>query len=156
MILMPVLMLLPLIALPIFWILPLSQALPIYLCLVALSAVTFRVMRKTMKLPAKTGAEYLVGKEARVVSKSGPAYELQYLVRLDGELWSARSNDVLEPGERVIITAIRSNSLIVKHKALIERVLQSLMLSGTTIWLFQCFRLLPSRCIAYFSTHTFR
>lgn len=46
MILMPLLMFLPLLALPIFWILPLGEALPIYLCLVAISAALMWVGRQ--------------------------------------------------------------------------------------------------------------
>jgi membrane protein implicated in regulation of membrane protease activity len=114
MVLMPILMLLPLLALPVFWLLPLTQAIAIYLCVVLLSAAMFRIMRKAKKLPPMTGAEYLVGKDAKVVSKSPPEHAVPYLVRLDGELWSADSSDILQPGERVKITAVKSDCLIVK------------------------------------------
>ncbi|MEJ2695749.1 MAG: NfeD family protein [Candidatus Sulfobium sp.] len=117
MVLMPLLMFLPLLALPIFWLLPLAEALPIYLCLVALSAAMMWVMRKTMKMPSRTGAEYLVGREAKVVSRSGPGYGTQYQVRVDGELWSARSSDALAPGDSVTVAEIKSNVLIVERKS---------------------------------------
>jgi membrane protein implicated in regulation of membrane protease activity len=115
MVLMPLLMFLPLLALPIFWLLPLAEALPIYLCLVALSVAMMWVMRKTMMMPSRTGAEYLVGMEAKVVYRSGLGYGTQYLVRVDGELWSARNSDLLEAGGSVIITAVKSNTLMVKE-----------------------------------------
>jgi membrane protein implicated in regulation of membrane protease activity len=115
MFLMLVAMLLPLLALPIFWILPPAAALPIYIVFVALSAVMFRIMRRSMKLPPQTGAEHLIGKEAKVVSKSPPGDAAPYLVRLEGELWSAESADILQPGERVIVAAVRSNCLIVER-----------------------------------------
>jgi len=117
MILMPILMFLPLLALPVFWLLPLKPAIIIYLCIVTLSAAMFRAMRKAKKLPPMTGAEYLVGKDAKVVSKSPPEHAAPYLVRLDGELWSAESEDILRPGERVIIEAVKSNFLVVKKAA---------------------------------------
>lgn len=122
MVLMPLLMFLPLIALPIFWLLPLTKALPIYLCLVALSAVMMLVMRKTMKMPARTGREYLIGREAEVVSPSRQGDWAEYLVRADGELWSAHSSDLLEVGESVTIKAVKSNALIVERKAVDKRI----------------------------------
>lgn len=116
MLLMPLLMLLPLIALPIFWLLPLVWALPIYLFFCLISAAMMRIMMKTMKLPPASGTEYLVGREAKVVSKSSSGYGASYQVRLHGELWSAQSDDNLQPGEKVIIEAVRGNSLVVKRK----------------------------------------
>ena len=111
--LMPLLMVLPLLALPIFWLLPLAEALPIYACLFAVWLAMVRIMRKTMKFPAKTGTEHLTGREAVIVSKSEGEYGAQYIARLEGELWSAESADILRPGEKGIVTSVRGNKLIV-------------------------------------------
>jgi len=38
------------------------------------------------------------------------------MVRIEGELWSARSRDALEPGETVVIVAVEGNRLTVAHR----------------------------------------
>ena len=59
MILMPLVMLLPVIVLPVFWVFPFGEALPIYLFSVSLFAGMMWVMHRTMKYPRMTGAESL-------------------------------------------------------------------------------------------------
>lgn len=122
MVLMPLLMLLPLLALPIFWLLPWGQALPVYLFLVAISAAMMWVMRKTMKMPPKTGAECLVGREAEVASRTEQPQGKQYMVRVDGELWTAQSSESLQAGDVVVIVEVRSNALLVKRKGDISEI----------------------------------
>lgn len=70
-----------------------------------------------MKMPARTGREDLVGREARVVSGSKPERGRNYLVRVDGELWTARSDAALHAGDSVVIMSVRGNVLLVKPKA---------------------------------------
>jgi membrane protein implicated in regulation of membrane protease activity len=38
------------------------------------------------------------------------------MVRIEGELWSARSRDSLQPGETVMIAGVKGNYLTVEHK----------------------------------------
>ena len=59
--------------------------------------------------------ESLIGAEAKVVSRLKPGDHAQYLVRSQGELWSAKSPNVLHPGETVNIGAIDGITLIVKR-----------------------------------------
>jgi membrane protein implicated in regulation of membrane protease activity len=110
------LMLLPIVDLSVFWLLPLGWAIPIYVFSVFLSVLMFWVMRKTMKRPVVTGAESLIGRDAKVISRSEPDYGSPYLVQAENVLWTAGSNDDLRPGEMVIIVAVESNRLIVEHK----------------------------------------
>lgn len=105
----------PLIALPIFWFMPPNLAIPIYAVIVVISGLTYRVIRKSMKERPKTGAESLIGAEAEVISRLKPGDHAQYLVRSQGELWSARSPNVLHPGETVNIGAVDGITLIVKR-----------------------------------------
>jgi membrane protein implicated in regulation of membrane protease activity len=114
--LMFLLMLLPLVALPVFWFLPLRWAIPVYAFSILVSGLVFRLMRKTMKRPVATGAESLIGKDAEVISRSRPDYGTPYLVQVENVLWSAASPDDLQSGEMVTITAVEGNKLIVKHK----------------------------------------
>lgn len=114
MILMMILMFLPLIAIPVFWLLPIDLAIPVYLACVLLSAWMFWIMRRTHKRPVVTGAEGLIKQEARVVSKAGAAV----FVRVEGELWAARSDDPLDTGDRVIIVGKEGNMLRIKRTKL--------------------------------------
>jgi membrane protein implicated in regulation of membrane protease activity len=111
---MAILMLLPLIALPVFWYLPLPQAIAIYAIAVLISGVMHWIMHSSMKRPVVTGAESLIGRDAEVVSRSNQ-YRTSYQVRVKHELWSADSEEELECGETVVITAVKGNRLVVKR-----------------------------------------
>lgn len=112
---MLILMLLPLLALPVFWFLPLSWAILIYVVCVLVSASMFWLMRRSKRRPAVTGAESLMQKEAEVVSKSTAGKHL-YMVRVGGELWTAKSRDSVQPGETVTIVAVDGNRLTVERQ----------------------------------------
>jgi len=115
MILMPLVMLLPVIGLPVFWVFPFGQALPIYLFFVSLFAGMMWVMHRTMHYPRMTGAESLTGKTAEVVSRTSLGYGPPYIVRILGELWSADSKETLHIGEKVTVICVKGNSVLVKH-----------------------------------------
>lgn len=124
MILMPFVMLLPVIGLPIFWVLPFAEALSTYLFLVFLFAGMMWLMHRTMKYPPLTGAEPLLGKTAEVVSKTSLGYVPPYMIRILGELWSADSEDSLQLGDTVMIVSVQGNSVLVKranqHKSIVD------------------------------------
>jgi membrane protein implicated in regulation of membrane protease activity len=114
--LMLVLMFLPLIALPVFWLLPFAQAIPLYALSVLVSAAMFWFMRGSMTQRAVTGAEGLIGKDARVVSQSRSGNEQAYLVEVKGELWTATSAADVKVGETVRIMGMDGIKLIVGRK----------------------------------------
>jgi membrane protein implicated in regulation of membrane protease activity len=114
--LMIVLMLMPLIALPVFWLLPLAQAIPLYALSLLVSAAMTWFMRASMRRRAVTGAEGLIDKDAKVISQSRSGNDVAYLVEVKGELWSATSADALKIGDKVKITAMDGIKLIVKRK----------------------------------------
>jgi membrane protein implicated in regulation of membrane protease activity len=118
MIIMFILMFLPLIALPVFWFLPLGQAVFVYLISLLLSGWMFWLMRRNKKYRVVTGKEGLIGQEAEVVSKSTTTTRgrTEYTIHVEGELWTARSYDGVGPGEKVIITAVEGSTPIIKHK----------------------------------------
>lgn len=51
---------------------------------------------------ATVGAETFVGRSATVVTAVAPRGQ----VKLDGEVWDARSTTVLVPGDEVVVTAV--------------------------------------------------
>jgi membrane protein implicated in regulation of membrane protease activity len=110
------LLFMPAIALPIFWIIPLSISVPIYMVIVITSGVLYWLIANSMRRIPRIGVESLVSTDAEVISKINPGHRAQYLVRSQGELWSARCPSVLEIGEIVRIAAVDGISLLVNHK----------------------------------------
>lgn len=108
-----ILLLLPLIGVVVFWLLPLSLAIPVYLVVLLASGLMYWTIVRAMKERPKYGAEGLIGAEARVVFKLGPHDEAQYMVRVRGELWSANSRDDLKPDETVKVLSVNGLTLIV-------------------------------------------
>ena len=100
-------LLMPVVGLPLFWLLPLGYALPINIALWLLSVFLFRLIRKAMMKPLQDGFRSLIGTEAEVVSKLVPTHSARYLVRAPGELWSVSPADVLVFGEQVKQVAVR-------------------------------------------------
>ncbi len=108
-------LLMPVIVLPIFWLMPLNFAVPIYIVIASASGSFYWLITKSMRKCPETGAESLIGTKAEVVSRLGSVDHAQYLVRSRGELWSASSPDTLHPGETVSIAAMEGITLIIKR-----------------------------------------
>lgn len=117
MILMKVLMVLPVVALPVFWLLPIGSAIAVFLVCVLLSGSMFWLMRRTDKMPVATGAEALVGQEVKVVSRMRSLGPPVYRVRASGEFWRARTEDAVEVGNVVTIVAVEGTTLWVRATA---------------------------------------
>jgi len=103
----------PVLALPIFWLVPLNLSIPVYALIVLISALLFRIIVKSMSRKPETGREGLVGKIAEVVSRNDRS--AGYLVRTQGELWNATSPDMLQTGDMVSILAINHLKLLVSR-----------------------------------------
>jgi membrane-bound ClpP family serine protease len=96
-----VLLILPLLALPVFWIWPLSAALPVYGVVLGLSAWIYWYAIRAMRQPKQNGAEGMIGETGQiVVSDLG---ELHMQVR--SELWDAFSTVPVRQGDRVKVVA---------------------------------------------------
>ena len=108
-------LLMPIIALPIFWLLPPSSAVPIYAVLVAVSGLFYWLIARSMRKRPETGSEGLIGTQAEVVSRLRPLDHAQYLVKSRGELWSANCTDVLQPGDTVNVCALDGIRLLVER-----------------------------------------
>ena len=106
-------LLMPVIALPIFWLVPLNFSVPIYAVIALITGLVYWLITKSMMKPVATGAESLVGTSAEVVSRLSPNNYSKYLVRVGGELWTAHSDNSLQPGEQVNIAAVDGIRLVV-------------------------------------------
>jgi membrane protein implicated in regulation of membrane protease activity len=105
----------PVLALPIFWLLPLNLAIPIYMIIGLLTGFLYWLIAKSMRKQPKTGSESLIGAAGEVVSKLSPGDHADYLVRSQGELWSANSPDALRTGEMISVAAVDGIRLIVRR-----------------------------------------
>jgi membrane protein implicated in regulation of membrane protease activity len=114
-----ILLLLPLIGIAVFWLLPASLAIPVYLVILVLSGLMYWAIVRAIKKSPKSGAEGMIGAEAKVVSKLGPQDDAQYLIKVHGELWRANSSDELKPGELVGILSVDGLTLLVGRTATI-------------------------------------
>jgi membrane protein implicated in regulation of membrane protease activity len=116
MIVMVILMALPLLAIPVFWLLPLGQAIVVYLIALALSGGMYWIMARNHKRPVVTGKESLIGREVEIDAISRNGSRPTYTLKTEGELWTARSPDALKVGDKVIITASEGSALIIRRK----------------------------------------
>jgi len=107
-------LLMPLLGIPLFWLLPLGYALPINVGIWLTSAFLYWLITRAMRKPLQDGFQSLIGTKAEVVSRLAPDQSAKYLVRSHGELWSAYSTDILEIGEQVNIVAIKGIGVVVK------------------------------------------
>lgn len=105
-------LMLPVVALPVFWLLPLTVAAPVYGTASALAGVVYYFAWETGRRPVAIGRERLVGMTARVLET-----EPSLRVELDGETWRALSPETLAAGDVVHIHAVRDLTLHVRHAA---------------------------------------
>jgi membrane protein implicated in regulation of membrane protease activity len=96
------LLLLPLLALPLFWLVPLSIAVPAYAAVLILSGGTYFLAIRAMHRPVQNGVEALLHSRGEVLAKNGNLFR----VRLGGELWNAESKENLHCGDSVEVEAV--------------------------------------------------
>lgn len=105
-----VLLLLPLVALPVFWIMPFAAALPVYGVVLASSAAIYWYAIQAMRRPVETGAEGMVGEIGEVIESGGA----NLVVRARSENWHAKSAAQLREGDRVKVVAVEDLTLRVQ------------------------------------------
>jgi len=116
MIIMLILMLFPILSIPVFWLLPVGQAVAIYLVGLLFSASMYWIMHITHGKPVVTGREGLINRDVEIISKLASKKRSFYRVQTEGELWTARSDDIVDIGDTVTIVVVEGNTLNVKLK----------------------------------------
>ena len=114
-------LLMPILGVPVFWLLPLNYAIPIYLSIVLISGFLYWLITKAMRRPLQDDFQSLIGTKAEVVSKTAPEHSARYLIRSKGELWSAYSTDALNVGELATIVSIKGIGVVVKREQKLKR-----------------------------------
>ncbi len=93
---------LPVLGLPLFWLLPLPLALGVYVSLTALAVWAGLAAVRTLKSPPRTGLEAMRGRVVRIAAVDGGGA----VVRVDNELWNAVARETLVPGQSVVIASV--------------------------------------------------
>jgi membrane-bound ClpP family serine protease len=95
-------LLLPILALGLFFVLPVYAAVPAWLAVAAACWYVRLVIHRSVRFPPRTGIESMAGREATVVDPVGPAGTIRY----QGEVWRAASPAPLESGAKVRIVQV--------------------------------------------------
>ena len=106
-------LLLPLLALPLFWLAPVSIALPAYVAILILSGGIYFLAVRAMHRPIQTGVEALVHSTGEVLSQENALFR----VRVHSEIWNAESSDNLRAGDSIEVVAIDELRLRVRRIA---------------------------------------
>ena len=102
---------LPLLALPVFWLLPLDAAIPLYGATLAVTAGVYLLAVIAMRKPVCTGADDLLRAVGTVRAVRGNALT----VWVKSELWSAEDgNDAMAVGDAVEVLAVDGLNLRVR------------------------------------------
>lgn len=102
----------PVLALPLFWLLPMNLALPIYGLLLGLTALVAWPTLVAMRRRPLTGIEGMIGARAEALTELNP----HGLIRCQGEVWSATADEPVLGGEPVRIVAVdRLHVRVARH-----------------------------------------
>jgi len=111
MILMPLIMVSPILALLLFFYLPLETALPMYITILVVAGFYYVVMFRSMRAKTKTGLEAMIGEEALVIEDIAPEGKVLF----KDEIWTAtaRGREIVK-GQKVKILEAKGLVLVVE------------------------------------------
>ena len=111
MILMPLIMVSPVLALLLFYYLPFSTALSIYVVILIVAGFCHYFMYQSMRAKAKCGLEAMIGGEAVALEDIDP----EGMIKFNDELWKATTrNKKIVTGKKVRILEAQGLVLIVE------------------------------------------
>lgn len=105
-----IVLVLPVLALPIFMILPLEQALFYYGLILVACSFLYWLMVKDMHRPASTGVEGMIGGVGKVIGNGARGVKVFF----KGEIWDADCREEISEGEAVEVTGMERMKLIVR------------------------------------------
>lgn len=103
---------LPVLALPLFWIFDFYTAFPIYLGVVVLSGVMFYLTMRSMRQAPQSGIESMQGEIVEVMEASGSRGRVRY----HNTVWYAIAREPIAVGEKVRIIGNQGLRLIVEKE----------------------------------------
>jgi membrane protein implicated in regulation of membrane protease activity len=112
MLLMGFVMAFPILGILLFFVLPLREALPIYLVFTSVSALCHWAMMHSMKQPACMGDRAMIGSIGVVLRWEGRTGQINWR----DEIWQAETTDGrrLAPGDRVLVDHLSGLTLAVR------------------------------------------
>jgi len=106
------LLLLPVLALPVFWVLPLGIALPLYAAAAGIALAVYALALKAWRTPVVNGTQVLLGATRRVVRVG----KRETTLWVGSELWSADVDGVpLALGDEAVVVAVDRLRLTVRN-----------------------------------------
>ncbi|MFQ5755903.1 MAG: NfeD family protein [Acidiferrobacterales bacterium] len=102
---------LPILGLPVFWLWPVGVAAPVYAVIVMISIWTYAFVMRAMRRPVETGTEEMLHAKARVIEAKGSKAR----VRVHSETWNATSPDPLSKGDWVEVDEVDGLTLRVRR-----------------------------------------
>jgi inner membrane protein len=103
---------LPVLALPVFWLMPPAEAIAVYAPVLGLSAWVYYVTVRAMRQPVLGGHEEMLNAVGTVIQ----AEHGRALVRLHGELWHALAPGDVTAGDSVTVVGLDGLVLRVKRQ----------------------------------------
>lgn len=103
-------LLMPFLALPVFWLLPLSVAASIYSVVLGVSAWLYIYVFKALSRPVVCGREEILHARGEIID----VHDHQLHVRVHSEVWGGESSDTLSPGDKVEVVDMEDLKLKVK------------------------------------------
>ena len=92
----------PVVALVVFWIWPLTVAVPVYAVVFILSLWMYAFIWQAMRRPVQGGREEMLHSIGEVMEVQGRSLH----VRTHHEIWNAESRESLRPGDRVKVVGM--------------------------------------------------
>lgn len=113
MILMGLVMVFPVAGILLFFLLPLREALPTYIAFTGASGLCHWAMMHSMRMPARTGGDAMIGTTGMVVRWDGRRGQVKWR----NEIWQAESNNEssLASGDQVVIDSLSGLILTVRR-----------------------------------------
>lgn len=103
---------LPVLTLPVFWLFPISTAMPIYLIISGISLVLYFLIFKAMRMKPQVGREAMIGQTGVVIKEIAPEGKIEYAA----EIWNATTDGKkLSVGDKAVIEGFWGLNLLVKE-----------------------------------------
>lgn len=109
------LLVLPLLALPVFWFFPWPVATALYGVALLIALLTYAYAFAATRKPLEIGRERLLNATG-IVTAVSPVLR----VRVGGESWSAQSREPLAPGEPIIVESVDGLKLQVRRRSRVQ------------------------------------
>ena len=106
-----IILMLPLLTLPVFWLMPLTSAVALYVVILIFTGLIYILAIRAMRRPVETGSEEILNSTGEVIGTQGNLTQ----VRVHSEIWHAMSSDELHEGDRVKVVSMKGLTLNVRR-----------------------------------------